>query len=78
MVANLVGYWFVAIPVSVYLGFYLELGPAGLWWGLVVGLGLVGSSLLLRVTRRLAGRQPRVVIDTPGLPVAERDAVDIL
>ncbi len=78
MVANLVGYWFVAIPVSAYLGFYLELGPAGLWWGLVVGLGLVGSSLLLRVTRRLASRQPRVVIDTPGLPVTERDAVDIL
>jgi MATE family multidrug resistance protein len=68
MVANLVGYWFVAIPVSVYLGFSLDLGPAGLWWGLVVGLGLVGTSLLLRVMRRLARRQPRVVIDTPGLP----------
>jgi MATE family multidrug resistance protein len=71
MLANLLGYWFVAIPLSAYLGFHLQLGPAGLWWGLVVGLGLVGSSLLLRVSRRLARRQPRVVIDTLGLPGAE-------
>jgi MATE family multidrug resistance protein len=68
MVANFLGYWVVAVPLSAFLGFYLQLGPAGLWWGLVVGLGLVGTSLLLRVTRRLARRQPRVVIDTLGLP----------
>jgi MATE family multidrug resistance protein len=71
MVANFLGYWVVAVPLSAFLGFYLQLGPAGLWWGLVVGLGLVGTSLLLRVTRRLARRQPRVVIDTPGLPGPE-------
>jgi multidrug resistance protein, MATE family len=75
MIANLVGYWVVAIPLSAYLGFYLQLGPAGLWWGLVVGLGLVGTSLLLRVTRRLARRQPRVVIDTLRLPGAEGRSV---
>jgi multidrug resistance protein, MATE family len=71
MVANFLGYWVVAIPLSAYLGFYLKLGPAGLWWGLVVGLGLVGTSLLLRVTRRLARRQARVVIDTLGQPHPE-------
>jgi MATE family multidrug resistance protein len=76
MIANLLGYWVVAIPLSVYLGFYLGLGPAGLWWGLVVGLGLVGTSLLLRVTRRLARRQPRVVIDTLRLPGAEGRSVE--
>jgi MATE family multidrug resistance protein len=68
MVANLLGYWLVGIPVSVYLGFEAGLGPAGLWWGLVLGLGLVGSSLLVRVRNRLARRQPRVVIDSPILP----------
>jgi MATE family multidrug resistance protein len=76
MVANFLGYWVVAVPLSAYLGFYLDLGPAGLWWGLVVGLGLVGTSLLLRVTRRLARRQPRVVIDTLGLPRAEGSRVE--
>jgi MATE family multidrug resistance protein len=65
MVANLLGYWVVGIPVSIYLGFVARLGPAGLWWGLVLGLGLVGTSLLLRVRTRLARRQQRVIIDAP-------------
>jgi MATE family multidrug resistance protein len=66
MVANLLGYWLVGIPVSMYLGFVAGLGPRGLWWGLVLGLGLVGSSLLLRVRVRLARRQLRVIIDPPS------------
>ena len=64
MVANLVGYWVLGIPVSVYLGFVADLGPAGLWWGLVLGLGVVATTLLLRVRDRLARQQPRVVIDS--------------
>jgi multidrug resistance protein, MATE family len=74
MVANLLGYWIVGVPVSFYLGFQAGLGPAGLWWGLVLGLGLVGTSLLIRVRNRLARRQPRVVIDVPGLPRTETGA----
>jgi MATE family multidrug resistance protein len=70
MVANLLGYWLVGIPVSIYLGFVAGVGPPGLWWGLVLGLGLVGTSLLMRVRVRLARRQPRVIIDAP-LPGAE-------
>ena len=75
MVANLLGYWAVGIPVSIYLGFVAKLGPAGLWWGLVLGLGLVGTSLLLRVRSQLGRRQQRVVIDLP-LPGAEPHPVD--
>ena len=77
MVANLVGYWLVGIPVSFYLGFVARLGPVGLWWGLVLGLGLVGTSLLLRVRARLARRQIRVVIDTPQLSSAEPHPSDL-
>jgi multidrug resistance protein, MATE family len=76
MIANLLGYWLVGIPVSIYLGFVAKLGPPGLWWGLVLGLGLVGTSLLLRVRTRLARRQGRVVIDTPLLPSAEPHPAD--
>lgn len=76
MVANLLGYWVVGIPVSMYLGFHAGMGPAGLWWGLVLGLALVGTSLLLRVRRRLSRRQPRVLIDPPRLPLSGPDTAD--
>jgi MATE family multidrug resistance protein len=76
MIANLIGYWLIAIPVSIYLGFAADLGPVGLWWGLVLGLGLVGSSLLLRVRSRLRQRQTRVLIDTPDLASTESHASD--
>ena len=71
MIANLLGYWVVGIPVSMYLGFVAHRGPAGLWWGLVVGLFLVGTSLLLRVKARLARQQGRVIIDSPVLSAAD-------
>jgi hypothetical protein len=35
----------------------------GLWWGLVLGLGVVATSLLIRVRSRLARTHSRVVID---------------
>jgi MATE family multidrug resistance protein len=65
MLANLLGYWALGIPVSVYLGFGAHLGPAGLWWGLVLGLGVVAGILLSRVRIKLARQQPRVLIDSP-------------
>lgn len=67
MLVNFLGYWLIGIPVSVYLAFAAGWGPAGLWWGLVLGLALVGISLLLRVRARLARHHPRVVIDIPGV-----------
>jgi MATE family multidrug resistance protein len=68
MLVNLFGYWFLGLPVSYILGFRLGLGPIGLWWGLVLGLGVVASILLVRVRIALARRQDRVVIDAPGAP----------
>jgi MATE family multidrug resistance protein len=65
MLICLLGYWVIAIPVSVYLGFVSSLGPAGLWWGLVLGLAVVGILLLWRVWARLARSQQRVMIDAP-------------
>jgi MATE family multidrug resistance protein len=65
MLICLLGYWVIAIPVSVYLGFVSSLGPTGLWWGLVLGLAVVGILLLWRVWARLARSQQRVMIDAP-------------
>jgi multidrug resistance protein, MATE family len=65
MLVNLVGYWTLGLPVSYYLGFVAGWGPAGLWWGLVLGLAVVASFLLIRVRLRLARQQQRVLIDFP-------------
>ena len=73
MFANLVGYWVLGFPVSLWLGFKLGLGPRGLWWGFVVGLGAVGIFLVSRVRERLQHVPEPVQIDLPpgGLPQPE-------
>jgi multidrug resistance protein, MATE family len=63
MLTNLLGYWLLGLPVSYVLGFSLGMGPVGLWWGLVVGLGVVATVLLIRVRMALAREQRRVRID---------------
>jgi len=63
MLIGLVGFWLIGLPVSVALGFGAGLGPIGLWWGLVAGLGTVALLLLARVRVRFSGTLIRVVID---------------
>lgn len=62
MVINVLGFWLVGMPVSLGLAFPLELGPRGLWWGLVAGLAAVAALLLLRISRRLSRPVVRVVV----------------
>ena len=63
MVVNLLGFWLIGMPVSLYLGFRTGAGPVGLWWGLVAGLAAVAVFLLVRVRVRLGRELRRVVID---------------
>ncbi|MDH4132329.1 MAG: MATE family efflux transporter [Gemmatimonadota bacterium] len=65
MIAGLVGYWVLGLPVSLLLGLRLGGGPAGLWWGLVLGLVIVAGFLLWRVAQRLREPLRRVAIDQP-------------
>jgi MATE family multidrug resistance protein len=59
MLANLVFYWFIGLPVGWVLGFQARLGVRGIWAGLCIGLVLIGSTLLFvwrrktRVFRRI-------------------------
>jgi multidrug resistance protein, MATE family len=63
MVLNLIGFWFVGLPVSVVLAFHFELGPRGLWWGLALGIGVVAVLLLRRIRTRFGRELRRLVID---------------
>lgn len=65
---SMVGYWLIGMPVSVLLGFPLGLGPDGLWWGLVIGLGVTAVILLIRVQVRLRSALRRIVIDPAPAP----------
>ena len=67
LIANIIGFWVIGLPLGVWLGMRLAWGPAGLWWGLVVGLAVVGVALLVRVQVRLKRALKRVQIDYPEI-----------
>lgn len=46
MIFNLVSYWCLALPLGAWLAFSQGWGLAGIWWGLVLGLGVVATSLV--------------------------------
>lgn len=46
MLANLVGYWIIGLPLGAFLCFRLKMGAVGMWLGLCLALILIGSALL--------------------------------
>jgi MATE family, multidrug efflux pump len=69
IIANLIGFWLIGMPVSLWMGFKLGLGAAGLWWGLVAGLFIVAVFLVARVRQRERQRLSRVHIDDHVAPL---------
>jgi MATE family multidrug resistance protein len=47
MLANLVGYWVIGLPLGAFLCFKMKLGAVGMWSGLCLALVLIGLGLLL-------------------------------
>ncbi len=60
MLVNLVGFWLIGLPISLYLAFPRGLGPLGLWWGMAAGLGAVALFLLIRVRIRFGRDLTRI------------------
>ncbi len=62
MLLAMAAYWGVGLAGSYGLGFILDLGPQGLWWGLVLGLAtaalLLTGRFLRRARRGVPGRMP--------------------
>jgi len=65
LLINAIGFWVIGLPLGCWLAFPwgLDLGPAGLWWGLVIGLFAVAGALLATVRQRFAQSRSRVRID---------------
>jgi MATE family multidrug resistance protein len=63
MLLNLFGFWIIGLPTCALLGFRVGLGPRGVWWGLALGIGVVGVLLLFRIRRRFGRELRRLVID---------------
>lgn len=63
LLANLVGFWVLGLPLGLWFGYGLGGGPAGLWWGLVVGLFTVAVALLWVLRMRLHTARNRLVSD---------------
>jgi MATE family multidrug resistance protein len=64
MLANLVGYWALGLPLGFVLCFVLKWEIYGLWIGLTVALVVIASALLLRWngdSARLAGHRAELV-----------------
>jgi MATE family multidrug resistance protein len=51
MLANLVGYWVLGLPLGLTLCFVLRWGIYGLWIGLLVALFIIAATLLARWRR---------------------------
>jgi MATE family multidrug resistance protein len=63
LVANVIGFWLMGMPVSLWLGFRTGLGVVGLWWGFVAGLAAVAVFLVLRVGGLLSRPVERVRVE---------------
>jgi len=49
-----VAYWVISIPIGWFLASSLDLGVAGMWWGITLGLTSTALALGLRVWRKTA------------------------
>ena len=46
MLANLVGYWVIGLPLGAFLCFKMKMGAVGMWVGLCLALVLIGIALV--------------------------------
>lgn len=50
-VLTFVAYWIIALPIGYLLGFHLDMGAEGIWYGLLIGLTIVAGTLLVRFNK---------------------------
>lgn len=58
MLANLLGYWAIGLPLGALLCFRLHMGALGMWAGLCLALILIGSLLTVVWSRTIRHQRP--------------------
>ncbi len=58
MIVGAVAYWGIGFGSAVWMGFGLDLGAEGIWWGLTLGLGAAAVGLTLWFRWRVRQRGP--------------------
>ena len=53
MLITVIAYWLIGMPLAVITAFAWNMGPRGLWYGLIAGLAAAATGLSLRLLRRL-------------------------
>lgn len=48
MFVSVFGFWCIAFPCAHLLGFKFKFGGAGIWWGLIIGLFIIGIIFFIR------------------------------
>jgi hypothetical protein len=51
MIITVVSYWLIGLPFGYWLCFHRDLGPEGLWIGIIGGLAVAGVLLVRRFAR---------------------------
>jgi MATE family multidrug resistance protein len=52
-VVHLIAFWVLGLPIGWLLAFEWGVGPAGLWWGLTIGLAVTALALAAAVSRKV-------------------------
>jgi MATE family multidrug resistance protein len=53
MFISVLSYMVVGLSISYLCAFTLRLGPEGIWYGFLAGLGVAGTLLALRIRRKI-------------------------
>lgn len=67
-ILTFIAYWVLALPIGYFLGFVIDLGAEGVWYGLFIGLTVIAIALIIRFNRLTKKERERIKhLKVPGI-----------